>query len=517
MQEENATLRTIAKGAGIFLIGLFASKILAYAYRIIIARTGSAEQYGLLSIGLAVFGFLVTISILGMNESVIRFVAFYKGKSDYGRAKGVIISALKITLPVSIICALLLFLFSDWVAVKFFHNSDLGILLKIIAFGLPFDVLRSIFFSSIRAFQKITYEVYGKSVAENVAKVALTFVAVYLGLGIVGAMVAYLISIFVSFALSVYFMEKKVFSVFKNKVMAIGCNKTLLSYSIPVMFTGFIYLIMQWTDTLMLGYFRTASEVGIYNVALPTAALLYVFPSALRTLFFPALSEIYAQNKADVFKSVYQIVTKWIFVVDSIVLILLIAFSKQIISFLFGEVYTTDQVSFFGLTFTVSALALVILSFSALSAEFLSPAKDVLLVLKKTKFVFFSTVLGSILNVILNFILIPKHGMIGAAIATSFAYSLIFILIGVWAYIITKINPFKKSCLKVLLSSGCIILLIIILKLYSITSILLTITIGLILLIVYFSILYFIGFFEEEDIMIINAIKQKLRLKFNNF
>ena len=98
MKDSDIALKKIAKGAGIFSIGLLISKGLAYVYRLIIARIG-VEQYGLFSLALAVFGIFITISLLGLSDGVIRFVSFYKGKFDQRRIKGVITSSLKITLP----------------------------------------------------------------------------------------------------------------------------------------------------------------------------------------------------------------------------------------------------------------------------------------------------------------------------------------------------------------------------------------------------------------------------------
>lgn len=514
MEDTNLALKNIAKGAGIFSIGLFISKVLAYAYRLVIARTG-VEQYGLISIAMAVFGIFVTFSILGMSEGVTRFVSFYKGRLDQKRIKGVITSALKITLPLSVVGALFLFFTSDWIAITFFHDSSLSILFKIFAFGIPFDVLRSIFFSSIRAFQRVEYEVYAKNVAENVTKIVLTLFLVYAGFGVIGATIAYVASVFVSFILSFYFMEKKVFPILKTKIVSIRSEQMLLSFSIPLLFTGVIYLIIQWTDTLMLGYFKTSAEVGVYNAALPTAMLLYLFPSAIRALFFPVLSEIYAQNKMEIFKSIYSTITKWILIIDSIIFVFLITFSRQIISFLFGEAYVVDQFSFLGYKIAISVFALIILTSGIVLSEFLGPAKDVLLVLKRTKLIFLNTTVGCVFNVVFNFILIPKYGMIGAAIATGFAYLIIFILMWIEAYVITRINPFRKDCLKIVCSSGFILFLILAFKFYTIKNILWLIILSVILSGVYFILLLLTKSFNNEDIAIMDSIRQKLGLKWD--
>jgi len=67
--EESGHLRRIFSGALIILIGTFISKLLSYGYRVIVGRIGT-EQYGLLSLGLAISGSLIVISTLGLNIGV---------------------------------------------------------------------------------------------------------------------------------------------------------------------------------------------------------------------------------------------------------------------------------------------------------------------------------------------------------------------------------------------------------------------------------------------------------------
>ena len=510
MEDTSIALKKIAKGAGIFTIGLLISKVLAYAYRIIIARIG-VEQYGLLSIALAVFNILTIIAILGMSEGVVRFVSFYKGKSDSRRIKGVITSALKFTLPLSLAFTILIFLTSNWVAVTFFHNNELSVLFKIFAFCIPLDVLRNIFFSSIKGFQKIEYEVYGRIIGENIAKVVLTLGAVYLGFGVAGAAVAYVASVFISFVLSVYFSEKKVFPIIHTQIASIRSDKELLIYSLPLLFTGFVFMIIQWTDTLMLGSLRTVSEVGLYNVAAPTASLLYLFPLAIRTLFFPVLSELHAQNKNGIFKSVYKTVAKWVLVIESIIFVFLIVFSYQIIRILFGETYVKDKILFWGGTVSLSVLALIILSSGMILGELLVPSKDVLMVLKKTKLIFLNTVVGAGLNIVLNYFLIPVYGIIGAAIATGISYFTMAAMVGIEAYFTTRINPFKSNCIKVVFIALVMLLIMVLLKVYSISNIFYLVITGLSFLAIYFVFLFITKSFDEEDIMIINSLLQKFK------
>ena len=110
------SLRKIVKGAGFVLLGTIIGRAFGYGSRLIIARLG-ASDYGLVTPGFAVMSIAATLSMVGMQSGIVRYVSFYKGKGDKGRIiKGTIISALKITLPLSVVFAIILFWHASWIS-----------------------------------------------------------------------------------------------------------------------------------------------------------------------------------------------------------------------------------------------------------------------------------------------------------------------------------------------------------------------------------------------------------------
>ena len=79
----------------------------------------------------------------GLAWGIQRFVSFYKGKGDKSGIKGTILGALKISLPLSIIFAIILFFHADWVSIRVSHQSELTPVLRIFSIAIPFSVLAS--------------------------------------------------------------------------------------------------------------------------------------------------------------------------------------------------------------------------------------------------------------------------------------------------------------------------------------------------------------------------------------
>src|SRR3989344_8924011 len=293
-------LNKIASGAGIIFVGMILSKIFAYLYRLIIARIGVSE-YGLISLGLGIIGIISSISIIGLHRGVLRNVSYYRGKEDLGKVKGVITLALKISLGISLLLSILLFIFSDFISVRYFHNEDLSLIIKILAVSIPLSVMNEIILNTILGFQKVVYMVISKNIILNLSRFLLTIAFVLFSRNILGLAWIYVISFLVSFIFSFYFLERKVFPILITKIKSISVVKELFSFSWPLVFSGLGMLLVGWTDTIMLGFFKTVNEVGYYNTALPTSHLSYIVPQGLMMMVIPTLTYLFSRKEMDKF------------------------------------------------------------------------------------------------------------------------------------------------------------------------------------------------------------------------
>jgi len=493
------SLRKIAKGAGIGFIGTFLGLALGYLSRMIIARWLGSADYGLINIGFAVMTIGATLSLLGLPSGIARFVSFYKGRGDRGRIKGTIISALKISIPISLIITLFIFLFADWISANVFHEPRLTPVLRIFSVGIPFLVLSSNFIAVTIGFQDLRYRVFVNDLFQNIFKLITILVLLLLGFGVLGATLGWVLAVILMPILAFYFL-RKVFPF--NEIKAIPVERELLSFSLPLIFAGLAGLIASWTDTLMLGYFMTASDVGIYNAALPTARLLSVFLGSFGTIFMPVASELYSRNAMEDLRIAYSVVTKWIFSFILPLFLLMTLFPGWMLEIMFGSEYV------------VAAKTLSILAFGYLIISTIGPTTHVLQAYGKTKIIMACSFFGAGMNFALNYFLIPLYGVTGAAIATSTSIGLASVLQSLFLYRIGKVQPFRRSFIKPFFASIISLLIV-----YSITktivgtSLLSLIIMFFIFLLLYFSLLLLFKSFDNEDLIIMMAIAQRLETK----
>ncbi len=503
MPEEvgNGYLKTIVKGAGIVFIGLFVSKILSYLFRIFIARYFGLGDYGLFSLGLAVLSFFATFAILGLQTGVIRYTAHYRAKGDKKRVKGVITSSIKLVLPASVIMSFLMLISSPYLAINVFKEPELVNVLLILSLSIPFSALFAVLVSVFTGFKQIKYKVCSESFFINLAKLVFIIAFGAWGFGVVGIAWAWTIATILALMLSAYFL-KKVYPIFRTKVVSIPMKKELLSYSLPLLFTASMSFFVLWTDTLMLGYFKNVSDVGIYNAAMPTAQLLIMFPNALAALFLPIITELHAKNKIVELKKVYKTVTRWTFYINFPMFLLLVFFSRQVLNLLFGPEYITGYIP------------LIILSMGLMFRKSVQSVR-ILEMLKKTRNILYIVILTTVLNVSLNYLLIPLYGMRGAAIATMVTYVAAFFLYFFFSYRFSKMTPLSLNMMKAVVAGITSIAIVHSAARLLFASFSIYILAGLFLafLFLYGFILLLLRSFNKEDIEIMKTIERKSGLK----
>jgi O-antigen/teichoic acid export membrane protein len=497
----NKSLRKIAKGAGIAFTGTFIATALGYLSRLIIARFLGPGDYGLVSLGYGLMDITAALSLLGFSAGMQRYISFYKGKGDEGRIKGTIIGALKITFSLSLVLTFLIFFYADWISIHVFHDAELTPVLRIFVIGAPFWVLATILTSGTIGFQEIKYRVYTMLFKDSFKLIAIVILLV-LGYGVIGASIGWVFAIIGTAFLAFYYLEKKVFPILHSKVKAISVDKELLFFSFPLIFAGLAGLITGWADTLMLGYFCTSSEVGIYNVAAPTAKILQIVPTAFALIFMPVVTELYARNREGELRGTYSSVTKWIFSLTLPAFLLMSLFSTRVIEIMFGSEYI------------VGATALSILAFVYFIYALAGLAGSLLITYGKTRIVMGCSFVGAGSNFVLNFLLIPIYGVNGAAIATGFSIVLMSALYLFFGYRITGMLPFKKSYFKPFFASVIAVSAVYMITKYVIGVSFFSLVGALfVFLILYFFLLLIFKSFEEEDLMIMRAIDERLGTK----
>ena len=260
---------------------------------------------------------------------------------------------------------------------------------------------------------------------------------------------------------------------------------------------------MHWVDIVMLGILSNSTEVGMYHPIDRTAGLVRMILFAFAGIFAPIFSENYFNKNILGMKESYQSSSKYI-----------LTFSLPVFIFLF--IFANPMLSLFGSEFQ-NAVALKILLTGILVQTIFGLGSSTLSMSGNTNFNLINVSIALILNVALNYILIPQYGIIGAALSTAIALIILSILRFIENIFILNLNLFSVKLLKPTLAGIITFLILIYLKsifsnlfsLDSIFSLVIYLLAHFIFVCSTYFIIYFLLGFDKEDKELINSFKTK--------
>jgi O-antigen/teichoic acid export membrane protein len=447
-QVVNSSLKTATRGTILVFFGMVASILLWFAAKILIVRNTTKEEFGIYSLVLAVGGILSLVATLGLQEGVTRYISLLAGAEKDADAKTVSQDSLTIGIVSSCSVCALLFLFSGLIARYVFYKPEIEMPLRIISFFIPFSAITSIVVAVSRGFNIMKIKVFA-DVGQPLFFLLMVGVTLMLHLPFISILYSYVLCVVILLALILFPVFRKI-RLNSFALRGAGRGIELLRFSFPLLASAVLVIVLTWADTLMLGRYTGADQVGIYNVSSSLARLLTFPLFSLGFVFMPLAGEMYARGQMEDLKRTYQVLTKWIFSVTLPIFFILFFFPEMTIIFLFGD------------RFVDSSTALRILSLGFLFNSFLGVNGMLLTVMGRTRELMSVSALGTVLNVILNYVLIKRLGMgiIGASVATLASYVLLNVLLSVLLYRLSSIHPVTKEYIYPVIGSVFIGLII---------------------------------------------------------
>lgn len=394
---ENKTIRqTVAKNTFWLFSGEFLGRLLRTAIVIYAARILGAEGWGVFSYAITISALFSFFSDLGLSPIITR-----EGSKNPEMREQYLSTAFFIKISLLLLSTLTI-IFIVPLFTKIEATRDI---LPIIALTFIFDGLIEFGLSFNRALEKMEREALVKIIV-NLIIVSLGIASLMFLPSAKSLAIAYAIGSGVGLLITITILRHYLKNLFSN------FNKDLLwpilSSAWPFAIMGFSGAIMVNIDTVMIGWFRSASEVGYYSAAQRPIQLLYVIPNLLGSAVFPVMAR-FATKDNDKFR---QILEKSITIVLAIGLPIAIGgaiLGKDMITILFGSGYAPAATTFVILLFTL----LLVLPNTLISGS--------LFAYNEQKNFLGFIVINAMINTSLNYLLIPSYGMPGAAIATLIA------------------------------------------------------------------------------------------------
>jgi O-antigen/teichoic acid export membrane protein len=387
--------QTVIKNAFWLNFGEMVSRLIRAVVIIYAARVIGVAGYGVFSYALNLAGLFTIFSDIGVSSILTREAA--KSIDEQKRTQYLSTAFfIKICLLV-ISIGLIIF-----VAPFFTKIKESIPLLPVIAFLLAFDGLRDFATAFLRALEKMEIEAVVKIIT-NTSIVILGFVAIFISTTSRSFTIGYALGSGFGLIAAIWILRGqfvKVFTHFKKELIS-----PILASAWPFALFGLLGGLMINTDMIMLGWFRSAKDLGFYAAAYKPVQLSWVFPTLLAGSFFPILSRL-ANKDNERFRIVFEKAMAAVLLVALPLVAGGLILSHDIIRIIFGVDYLPAVPVFQILLLTV----LLVFPGSLIgNANFCYD--------KQKKLINYF-LLGGIGNVVFNFLLIPVWGTIGSAIST---------------------------------------------------------------------------------------------------
>lgn len=404
-----------------FMASTFASKILIFFLIPLYTYVLSVEEYGRVDLITNTVNVLYPILTLCIMEATLRFACDKTTDKD---------NVLGNSIAVIIISELLIILFDiiTFILLKKIDYYWIGF--TIIFFCFNFHEVISQFTKGIGK-----TKIYALSgVIHTIVIIVCNLIGLlYLKLGVT----AYLASIIIGYIIT------SIFLIFFAKIkIKIHCDKKLLvemiKYSMPLIPTTIAWWISMSADKYIIILYHGIAMSGIYSIAYKVPSILTLFTN----IFSSAWTISVIKNVNDDDNAAYQSNTyKYFNGFNILICSLLIIMSKLIGKVLFAK-------DFFVAWKCVPFLLIAYL-FAGLSGFIASSFRAA----KKTKYLLISSIIGSIVNIVLNIVVIKWYGMIGAAITTIIGFAIIYYIrvVLIKKIVNLNINLWKDSTIFVLL------------------------------------------------------------------
>lgn len=423
-------LTGLAAGMLIGALGRVAGRGLHVASQVVLGRVLGPATFGIYALGWTVFRVVGTLGSAGLENGVVKYGAPLW--PDAGRSVGRLTRAAMLSSAV----IALVFAGAGWGSARILSDTVFGKpeLMPVLAwFALALPI-----YSALRvaaALTRIGSRVGTSVVAEELAPplVQLTLLlAISSGMSVtlaVGTAAAgFGAGLLVAMVALAWMLARMPRADAKDSIRL----RSLFGFSVPTALAGTVGMLNTWLDRLMLGVMRPASDVGIYQAASQFSMVFAMLLAAIGAVFAPMAAGYAARNDVRALERLFTASTRWGLYASLPLAATLLAAPETAVTVVFGGGFRTG------------GMALAVLVAAQLANVATGPVGYLLIMTGDQRW-WMQAGVGALLgNGLLNLLLIPRYGFVGAALATGASLAALFVAGVVRAWLRLGLLPYDR-------------------------------------------------------------------------
>jgi len=417
----------LIKNTLLLILSSFGSKILSFLLVPLYTNILSTAEYGIADLITTTAALLMYIFTLNIETSVLRF-----GLDENEKKDRVLAYAVQIVVIGTCIVSVVTFFVSLF---RIFEWPNYCYPILVIVFFL--DSIHTIITNYLRAIDKVKHMAFG-GVLETVGRLTTNIIVlVYLKWGLFGFLISLIVGPVLRIVYSVYFIlplrKSKIDRVYEKRL-----HKEMRLFSIPTIFSQLAWWINNSLDRYFIICLKGYALNGVYAVSYKIPNIMAILCNIFGQAWgISAIKEFDKDDSDGFFSNTYRLFNTSLVVACSFLILINIPVSKLLYAKEFFEAWK------------YASLLIVAMMFSGLSSFF----SGIFFSVKKNTIFALTTVIAAIINTVLNALLIPQFGAMGAAVATvvSFYSAWLSRVIASKKYVNIKISIIRDHIVYLLL------------------------------------------------------------------
>jgi stage V sporulation protein B len=384
-------------------LSIFTASLANFILRIVVGRELGPTGLGVYTLAFTIYLFGMLFAAFGIGAAQTKYIAEFI--DDHTTVRKYVSSGMTSSIITGTLTGIVFFFLAPYIAISFFKIPELVGLIQLIALCYPFIAIQKSVLGTLNGFRKM--HLYALlNIIQNISTVGVSIVLVKVfGLGVQGAVIGLVAPTILIGILCPLLIRKHIG--LDGSLWDIPALRATTVFGFYIVLSSSIGYLNNQINSILIGYYLNPTEVGIFAIAVLLSQTLVLIPSAIQTVTNPMMANLAGKGDLEGVRLIFLSTLKMGLLISAGSAALIAIFGPYVITLLFGEIFLMAYVPLL-----ILLLGMVVgASFAAVGTTLSS--------IGQVHILFRISAVCVVLNIILNILLIPPFGIIGAAIATS--------------------------------------------------------------------------------------------------
>jgi O-antigen/teichoic acid export membrane protein len=399
----------VTSHSAVFFLGTIFNAVAAYGFKIYLARNLGARLLGIYALGMTVVGITSIFNTLGISQTSVRFVSAYNATKRFDLLRGFLGRSILLLLACNGMLAIAMLLVGPWIATHFYHTPELANYMGLFTWLMIIGVFTTFFGHVLAGYKNVARRTVINNFIGTPVTILLTVLLVSTGLGLRGYIEAQCLSAFLILVLLtslVWRLTPRPARSFSGPLAPV--DKETVSVAATTLGLALLSFVMSQAEIVALGRYRDPRALGVYALGSAIVTFVCIVLSSVNQIFGPTIADLFAQQQHDLLSRMYHTLTKWILGLTLPLAAMIMIFSQPIMKI-------------FGHDFEPGWIVLVIGTIGQLANVGVGSSGTLLYMTGRHRNLIWIQSVVAVVIIVLNILLVPKWGIVGAICAATIA------------------------------------------------------------------------------------------------